>query len=117
WAGPPRAHPGGSRSRTRRPGGLWGRWCSSVGFLSVAPSRSLGSHPGTRRRCCCLRPSGGGGLAAVPRPRGLGPHRVGLGGGLATGADLEAGDERLGLRSEEHTSELQSRENLVCRLL
>src|SRR5690606_40813264 len=28
-----------------------------------------------------------------------------------------AGDERGGGRSEEHTSELQSRENLVCRLL
>src|SRR5690606_41021269 len=27
-----------------------------------------------------------------------------------------AGSEPLGLRSEEHTSELQSRENLVCRL-
>src|SRR5690606_41651463 len=26
-------------------------------------------------------------------------------------------DHRLGARSEEHTSELQSRENLVCRLL
>src|SRR5690606_40364917 len=26
-------------------------------------------------------------------------------------------DEAVGLRSEEHTSELQSRENLVCRLL
>src|SRR5690606_40862006 len=29
----------------------------------------------------------------------------------------EAQGERLHLRSEEHTSELQSRENLVCRLL
>src|SRR5690606_40467970 len=28
-----------------------------------------------------------------------------------------AGDRRPGTRSEEHTSELQSRENLVCRLL
>src|SRR5690606_27532991 len=30
---------------------------------------------------------------------------------------LLANRERLGIRSEEHTSELQSRENLVCRLL
>src|SRR5690606_7636070 len=37
------------------------------------------------------------------------PVRAVLGDG-----DLEA---RIGLRSEEHTSELQSRENLVCRLL
>src|SRR5690606_41923615 len=34
----------------------------------------------------------------------------------STLVDPEAGDERRG-RSEEHTSELQSRENLVCRLL
>src|SRR5690606_5565728 len=32
-------------------------------------------------------------------------------------ADLLYGSEDLDLRSEEHTSELQSRENLVCRLL
>src|SRR5690606_41831452 len=30
---------------------------------------------------------------------------------------LHAGTDPLGVRSEEHTSELQSRENLVCRLL
>src|SRR5690606_41996141 len=34
--------------------------------------------------------------------------------GLAHGA---ADDDRAVVRSEEHTSELQSRENLVCRLL
>src|SRR5690606_41975540 len=34
----------------------------------------------------------------------------------ATGVDVEARDDADG-RSEEHTSELQSRENLVCRLL
>src|SRR5690606_20464321 len=50
--------------------------------------------------------------------------------GLRVGSRLQLGDERLaaslrylaedqvvGVRSEEHTSELQSRENLVCRLL
>src|SRR5690606_18565054 len=31
--------------------------------------------------------------------------------------DLQELQERTGIRSEEHTSELQSRENLVCRLL
>src|SRR5690606_40555096 len=31
--------------------------------------------------------------------------------------DRAVGDRQLDLRSEEHTSELQSRENLVCRLL
>src|SRR5690606_39713967 len=34
-----------------------------------------------------------------------------------TSAEAVARLRRLGLRSEEHTSELQSRENLVCRLL
>src|SRR5690606_40160480 len=33
------------------------------------------------------------------------------------GTDHRKARERGGLRSEEHTSELQSRENLVCRLL
>src|SRR5207302_8061867 len=30
---------------------------------------------------------------------------------------VDAGAQRISVRSEEHTSELQSRENLVCRLL
>ena len=33
------------------------------------------------------------------------------------GLDFSSGDSKLKHRSEEHTSELQSRENLVCRLL
>src|SRR5690606_40718547 len=38
--------------------------------------------------------------------------------GLARSRETRRVDHReLGLRSEEHTSELQSRENLVCRLL
>src|SRR2546427_6991629 len=36
---------------------------------------------------------------------------------LVRAADLAHHDHRLGLRSEEHTSELQSQSNLVCRLL
>src|SRR3712207_7006561 len=56
-----------------------------------------------------------GGLLA-PRslpslPRALCPIRSG-----ATGMQLAA-PPRLGARSEEHTSELQSRQYLVCRLL
>src|SRR2546429_4187768 len=35
----------------------------------------------------------------------------------AEGADRSLGEQRLGGRSEEHTSELQSRLHLVCRLL
>src|SRR5690606_41193314 len=40
--------------------------------------------------------------------------QAGLGVGLGTEGGGAAGED---LRSEEHTSELQSRENLVCRLL
>src|SRR5690606_41191086 len=36
---------------------------------------------------------------------------------LETGWDADMKDAYQGVRSEEHTSELQSRENLVCRLL
>src|SRR3712207_9563418 len=40
------------------------------------------------------------------------------GGGLGVGSDLPVdADTALGHRSEEHTSELQSRQYLVCRLL
>src|SRR3712207_7718130 len=35
----------------------------------------------------------------------------------APGSSLDGGRRRIGLRSEEHTSELQSRQYLVCRLL
>src|SRR5690606_40021616 len=39
------------------------------------------------------------------------------GAALAEGGDAAVLDHGRHLRSEEHTSELQSRENLVCRLL
>src|SRR5690606_41690073 len=54
-------------------------------------------------------------LAGGPRPRARAaalprrPRWVGAGAALAVGGRFR--------RSEEHTSELQSRENLVCRLL
>src|SRR5207302_9009519 len=51
---------------------------------------------------------GGGGSSS-----GLVPRRPGS--SYVTGQALAVDGERL--RSEEHTSELQSRENLVCRLL
>src|SRR5690606_21664044 len=40
-----------------------------------------------------------------------------IGGCLLLGGGVTATTGRRGLRSEEHTSELQSREKLVCRLL
>src|SRR3712207_8656475 len=48
---------------------------------------------------------------AVQQPLGVGDHRLGVGG------DALAVEGGLGQRSEEHTSELQSRQYLVCRLL
>src|SRR5690606_40225630 len=54
---------------------------------------------------------------------GVGQHRQGLlqgrppQGRPEVESDAVAGGGDLGRRSEEHTSELQSRENLVCRLL
>src|SRR2546430_4295538 len=38
-------------------------------------------------------------------------------GGRASGRRLGTGGRRLDARSEEHTSELQSQSNIVCRLL
>src|SRR5207249_10233996 len=62
------------------------------------------SHPGAAR-------------LARPRPGGKGaPGRRGLVGGDDP-ARLPARRRRRLLRSEEHTSELQSRFDLVCRLL
>src|SRR2546427_4833187 len=45
-----------------------------------------------------------------------GNHVVGTGAGVDVG-DLQAGRREALVRSEEHTSELQSQSNLVCRLL
>src|SRR5690606_40360062 len=53
------------------------------------------------------------GQRARERAQPLGPHEL-----LVVGAGERAEPAALEvLRSEEHTSELQSRENLVCRLL
>src|SRR5688572_31152670 len=71
--------------------------------------------------------SGGGGGGGFGRPSfggggggGRGGGRGGAGGaggrGGAGGKDA-AGGKRYFFRSEEHTSELQSQSNLVCRLL
>src|SRR5579883_3380558 len=62
-------------------------------------------------------------LDAVASPRALASYRLSLGGALiAACINLVFGFiiawtlARYEFRSEEHTSELQSRENLVCRL-
>src|SRR3712207_8293366 len=49
---------------------------------------------------------------------GVGRHELGVApGGVARHAGVQAGADVAGPRSEEHTSELQSRQYLVCRLL
>src|SRR2546422_8585257 len=68
------------------------------------------------------RPERGPALAeSAGRKRGSGSHGVAGTAGDAAGqrdVDWPAHDESLeALRSEEHTSELQSRLHLVCRLL
>src|SRR5690606_41081014 len=86
-----------------------------------APARHLPSFP-TRRSSDLGHLAGarviaevGGVVGRVVGERGLscrlGGDEFGV---LLPDHDLESG---MALRSEEHTSELQSRENLVCRLL
>src|SRR5690606_41905272 len=59
---------------------------------------------------------GNQGMVAAGKPAPA--HRRGRRGGLpCLRAAWLAGAVAAGARSEEHTSELQSRENLVCRLL
>src|SRR3712207_8341294 len=74
--------------------------------------RSSGGHAARRRlperRAEPHRQPGDSGLRAAGRGRAAAPRAPARGG-----ADVS----RLHLRSEEHTSELQSRQYLVCRLL
>src|SRR5690606_42152672 len=97
----------------------------SLTFLSASPPGTPALHPFPTRRSSDLPiqdPRDGadrdlralshlanGGL--VLRLRQAPPTKAG------TGPDASPRDRKLWVRSEEHTSELQSRENLVCRLL
>src|SRR5690606_39404609 len=57
-------------------------------------------------------------LPILPRPRQRSPYwSIMSGEPQLTGICLAATRSSVSRRSEEHTSELQSRENLVCRLL
>src|SRR5688572_33162569 len=60
--------------------------------------------------------------SAAPRRTHGAPAALALRGRSAAPASVRAvatgrGDRRIAVRSEEHTSELQSQSNLVCRLL
>src|SRR5690606_41702705 len=81
----------------------------SFSFEGYVPPRDLRSFP--TRRSSDLRGAAGG----LGRPRHGPSDRPGAGPDLRSGTfeALPAPPQR----SEEHTSELQSRENLVCRLL
>src|SRR5690606_41145392 len=69
---------------------------------------------GTRRACLHV-PQARARAAAAGRGRARHRSRVELDGGRHP--ERRRGGTARRLRSEEHTSELQSRENLVCRLL
>src|SRR5690606_22352689 len=79
------------------------------GFFGFPPDQ-----PMVRRRIA--RAASGGGW---PAAAGDGRHLINRRGARAAPTGVGAARTRRGLesRSEEHTSELQSRENLVCRLL
>src|SRR5690606_40637994 len=83
--------------------------------LPIYPSRD----PGNR----LSRRSGSPGLVGDPNGGKHVPHRLTSQPASITNQEevvtmqLIQGNLRTVLRSEEHTSELQSRENLVCRLL
>src|SRR5690606_39855302 len=72
-------------------------------WLCMAQIPILGFEPAT------LSPNREGGTVRVGEP--------GIGTGRPRRASHTARPITLSVRSEEHTSELQSRENLVCRLL
>src|SRR5688572_32207111 len=79
--------------------------------------RSWGGEPGSGSGACAPRagPAGGGHRGPYPQQARRDARRCGGRGG---GGGLEVLEGRGGLRrSEEHTSELQSQSNLVCRLL
>src|SRR5690606_40314029 len=69
---------------------------------STTPPTGSCSVPSSARR---LRPSAASTTCRIPATRPATPWR------------RACGRSRSSTRSEEHTSELQSRENLVCRLL
>src|SRR5690606_39512054 len=81
----------------------------SLHTLFRSPSRRPSSGSGRSSTICPTR------WAGVPSVRAGAGETMDVGGtrGVTAGAAAVAA----GARSEEHTSELQSRENLVCRLL
>src|SRR5690606_40665468 len=92
----------------------------SLGFLSycIPHHRLLHSFPTRRSSDLTARiPSAPPLLDASPLPVVVAAAAAGADAAGRPGASRGVAVLRPGQRSEEHTSELQSRENLVCRLL
>src|SRR3712207_7573215 len=100
---------------------------ASIGFTGGSGGRSMpvsqAVATGGRRRAAGSVAEGGGALVADPLPQGNRAGELGAldqpGGVELLGVEADGADEQppAGRRSEEHTSELQSRQYLVCRLL
>src|SRR5690606_39871377 len=89
---------------------------SSVSYTPLVRSDGAGVAGGPRR--AVEREDLERRVAAEGRPRGLGEALDVEGPGPAAHTQVVVEHEQpVALRSEEHTSELQSRENLVCRPL
>src|SRR6266511_787644 len=90
---------------------------------SAAIRRRHTAPPGGRvsgRRAAGFEVRSGGGVVGSGGAGGRPGGGAGGAGGATGGSGDDgsgSGDASAGVRSEEHTSELQSRENLVCRLL
>src|SRR5690606_40313320 len=89
---------------------------ASASNSSSTRSAQSAAHPATSRRSLSLRVCGDATpplYGSAPPPDYLPPSTLRSASAIIMGDELA----RRSTRSEEHTSELQSRENLVCRLL
>src|SRR2546427_1839093 len=90
--------------------------CRSV--LAIAVHRGAGVFPPTARTRGALRPPVPGATASRSGSATVAPGVGRAPGGASRAAPAVPGyRSALAIRSEEHTSELQSQSNLVCRLL
>src|SRR2546422_5679214 len=85
--------------------------CATPTTCAVAPERGA---PSVKARGAGRSPANGASASAVARPYSPSARRCGT---RTTGALRRPRQEPAAGRSEEHTSELQSRLHLVCRLL
>src|SRR5690349_23455517 len=88
---------------------------STTVIYTLSLHDALPIYPAGARLC-----SGGAGVGKTDRERGGGRidrHVSACGRALPAGSPAQQGTDHAEGRSEEHTSELQSRRDLVCRLL